>query len=189
MSPAQRRRDTGTLVVHAEGGQSCRPQPVNHAAPCNRQTCHHGDHQRKKRFVKILLAEDDARLVALLERALTEAGWSTDVVRDGHLAYDRSLSDPSYDLAILDWMLPGMDGATISHRLRNLGLGVPTLLLTPQADNRHRIDGPGADSDDYLPQPSNLDDLLSRLEALHRRSEPTRSASLRIADITVEPRL
>ncbi|GAB3669034.1 response regulator transcription factor [Nocardioides korecus] len=137
--------------------------------------------------MRILLAEDDVRLAALLEETLTEAGWKTDVVHDGRAAYDRLLRDPSYDVALLDWMLPGMDGVTVSRRLRDLGLSVPVLMLTARGDVRDRIEGLDAGADDYMPKPFDLDELLARLRALYRRGGHTEDAPLRVDDLTVDP--
>ena len=119
--------------------------------------------------MRILIAEDDVRLAALLEQSLTEAGWETDVVHDGRSAYD-SLLGGGYDVALLDWMLPGTDGVSVTRRLRDLGIAVPVLMLTARGDVADRIDGLDAGADDYLGKPFDLDELLARLRALYRRS-------------------
>ena len=119
--------------------------------------------------MRVLVAEDDPRLGALLEDALAEAGWSVDLVVDGRAAYASAL-DGDYDVLLLDWMLPGSDGVSVCRRLRELGLTTPTLMLTARNAVRDRIEGLDAGADDYLAKPFDLDELLARLRALHRRA-------------------
>jgi two-component system OmpR family response regulator len=119
--------------------------------------------------MRVLVAEDDPRLGALLEDALTEAGWSVDLVVDGRAAYASAL-DGGYDVLLLDWMLPGSDGVSVCRRLRDIGLTTPTLMLTARNAVRDRIEGLDAGADDYLAKPFDLDELLARLRALHRQA-------------------
>ena len=137
--------------------------------------------------MRILVAEDDVRLAALLEESLTEAGWTVEVVHDGRTAYDRLLSDVGIDVALLDWMLPGTDGVTVTRRLRDLGLTTPVLMLTARGAVRDRIDGLDAGADDYLPKPFDLDELLARLRALYRRGSFTADAPVQVGTLLVEP--
>jgi two-component system OmpR family response regulator len=137
--------------------------------------------------MRVLVAEDDVRLADLLRESLTEAGWRADVVHDGRAAYDLLLSEAGYDVALLDWMLPGMDGLTVARRLRGFGLTTPILMLTARADVRDRIDGLDAGADDYLPKPFDLDELLARLRALYRRSSQAGEAPVQIGDLVVDP--
>ncbi|ABL81073.1 MULTISPECIES: response regulator transcription factor [unclassified Nocardioides] len=137
--------------------------------------------------MRILVAEDDVRLAGLLEESLAEAGWQVEVVHNGRVAYDRLLSDTSFDVALLDWMLPGMDGVTVARRLRGLGLALPILMLTARGDVRDRIDGLDAGADDYLPKPFDLDELLARLRALYRRGGLGGEAPVQIGDLVVDP--
>src|SRR4051794_19936548 len=137
--------------------------------------------------MRILVAEDDVRLAALLEESLTEAGWQTDVVHDGRSAYDRLLTDAGFDVALLDWMLPGMDGVSVARRLRGIGQATPILMLTARGDVRDRIDGLDAGADDYLPKPFDLDELLARLRALYRRSSFRGESPARVGDLIVDP--
>lgn len=137
--------------------------------------------------MRVLVAEDDVRLAALLEESLTEAGWQTDVVHDGRSAYGRLLAHPDYDVALLDWMLPGMDGVSVARRLRRIGVATPILMLTARGDVRDRIDGLDAGADDYLPKPFDLDELLARLRALYRRSSYAGDAPVQVDDLVVDP--
>jgi two-component system OmpR family response regulator len=142
--------------------------------------------------VRILVAEDDRRLAGLVEQTLVEAGWDVVVVHDGTAAYSRALPDGlphggAYDVLLLDWMLPGMDGITVCRRLRDLGLSTPVLMLTARGDVRDRLDGLDAGADDYLPKPFDLDELLARLRALVRRSTYAEETVVQVDDLVVDP--
>jgi two-component system OmpR family response regulator len=137
--------------------------------------------------VRVLLAEDDQRLAALLEQSLSEAGWEVEVVHDGRSAYGRALPDGlPYDVLLLDWMLPGMDGVTVCKRLRDIGVTTPVLMLTARGAVRERIHGLDAGADDYLPKPFDLDELLARLRALHRRSSYDEQEVVEVGDLVVD---
>jgi len=138
--------------------------------------------------VRILVAEDDRRLADLLDQSLTEAGWAVEVAHDGRSAYGRALPDGvPYDVLLLDWMLPGLDGITVCRRLRALGVTTPVLMLTARGDVRDRIDGLDAGADDYLVKPFDLDELLARIRALVRRSTYGDQATVEVRDLVVDP--
>ena len=138
--------------------------------------------------MRILVAEDDTRLADVLEQSLTEAGWEVEVAHDGTSAYGRALPGGlGYDVLLLDWMLPGMDGVTVCRRLRDLGVVTPVLMLTARGEVRDRIDGLDAGADDYLPKPFDLDELLARLRALRRRSSYDEGVVVRLGDLQVDP--
>jgi two-component system OmpR family response regulator len=136
--------------------------------------------------VRVLVAEDDARLAGVLVQGLTEAGWEVEAVGDGLEAYGRALSDPAPDVLLLDWMLPGMDGLTVCRRLRDLGVTTPVLVLTARGDVRDRIRGLDAGADDYLPKPFDLDELLARLRALVRRTAYDVPEVITVGDLVVD---
>jgi two-component system OmpR family response regulator len=137
--------------------------------------------------MRILVAEDDLRLAALLRESLEEAGWQVTVVHDGTAAYHELLAGAGFDVALLDWMLPGSDGVSVARRLRAIGVVTPILMLTARGEVRDRIDGLDAGADDYLPKPFDLDELLARLRALHRRSSLVAEAPIRVGDLVVDP--
>jgi two-component system, OmpR family, response regulator len=138
--------------------------------------------------VQILVAEDDPRLADLLEQSLRESGWEVEVVGDGRSAYAHALpGGVPYDVLLLDWMLPGMDGVTVCRRLRDLGVTTPVLMLTARGDVRDRVAGLDAGADDYLPKPFDLDELLARLRALRRRSTYDEGSPVRVGDLVVDP--
>ena len=133
----------------------------------------------------VLVAEDDVRLAAVLEQALDEAGWAVHVVHDGRSAYAQAL-EGDYDVLLLDWMLPGQDGLTVCRRLRSLGATTPVLMLTARGDVRDRISGLDAGADDYLAKPFDVDELLARVRALHRRSSYGSSDVVTVGDLVVD---
>ncbi|HET7195861.1 MAG TPA: response regulator transcription factor [Nocardioides sp.] len=138
--------------------------------------------------MRILLAEDDVRLADVLEQSLTEAGWEVEVVHDGRSAYDRALPDGvPYDVLLLDWMLPGMDGVTVCRRLRELGQTTPMMMLSARGEVRDRIDSLDAGAHDYLAKPFDVDELLARLRALRRRSTYAEETVAEIAGLVVDP--
>src|SRR3954447_26105557 len=138
--------------------------------------------------MRVLVAEDDVRLADVLDQSLTEAGWEVEVVHDGRSAYGRALPDGiPYDILLLDWMLPQVDGLTVCRRLRELGVTTPVLMLTARGDVRDRIDGLDAGADDYLPKPFDLDELLARLRALRRRTAYADAVRVEIGDLVVDP--
>ena len=137
--------------------------------------------------MKILVAEDDERLAELLAESLGEVGWSVDVVHDGRAAHDQLLAGVGYDVALLDWMLPAMDGITVARRLRGIGVATPILMLTARGAVRDRIEGLDAGADDYLAKPFDLDELLARLRALYRRSSYAGESPVQVGDLAVDP--
>jgi two-component system OmpR family response regulator len=137
--------------------------------------------------MRVLLAEDDVRLAALLEQSLGEAGWVVEVVHDGRSAYLRSLpGGVPYDVLLLDWMLPGLDGVTVCRRLRDLGVLTPVLMLTARGEVRDRIEGLDAGADDFLAKPFDLDELLARVRALHRRTSYDDRTVVTVGDLVVD---
>jgi DNA-binding response OmpR family regulator len=143
--------------------------------------------------VKVLVAEDEPRLASLLEQSLVEVGWEVDLVGDGREAYVAALGETAYDVLLLDWMLPGMEGVTVCRKLREAGVRTPVLMLTARTTVPDRVTGLEAGADDYLLKPFDLDELVARLRALRRnartsttnhcgsatwRSTPRRAASI-----------
>jgi two-component system OmpR family response regulator len=137
--------------------------------------------------VRVLLAEDDPRLAAVLVQGLEEAGWQVEAVADGMAAWTRALDRDGPDVLLLDRMLPGLDGLTVCRRLREAGVTTPVLVLTARGEVRDRIQGLDAGADDYLAKPFDLDELLARLRALHRRSAYDEGAPAQVDDLVVDP--
>jgi len=133
---------------------------------------------------RILVIEDDQAILKLLQRGLTYEGYTVDLATDGHSGLILA-RDHTPDLVILDWMLPGMDGLEVCHRLR-IGGSIPILMLTAKDQVPDRIQGLDAGADDYMVKPFNLDELLARVRALLRRTQPERVPVLKFADLSLD---
>jgi len=134
---------------------------------------------------RVLVVEDDARLGATLKRVLAAEGHDVEVAPDGNDALRRA-RDRSFDLVVLDVMLPGLDGIGVCRRLRATG-PVPILMLTALGGTDERVRGLDSGADDYLVKPFAYEELLARVRALLRRSVP--GDHLRFADLRLEPAL
>ncbi len=133
---------------------------------------------------RILIIEDDEAILKLLRRGLVYEGYQVDTAVDGQAGLNMA-RDEHPDLVILDWMLPGMDGLEVCRRLRAAG-NVPILMLTAKDTIQDRVQGLDAGADDYLVKPFELDELLARIRALLRRTQPERSQVLTFADLTLD---
>ena len=120
---------------------------------------------------RILVVDDDLRLRELLLRYLTEQGFAVDAAHDAP-AMDRALAVKTYDLLVLDLMLPGEDGLSICRRLRGTRRDIPIIMLTAKGDDVERIIGLEMGADDYLPKPFNPRELVARIQAVLRRRTP-----------------
>ena len=137
--------------------------------------------------MKVLVAEDESRLASLLEQSLVEVGWEVDVVADGRSAYLAALGDAAYDVLLLDWMLPGMEGVTVCRKLREASVRTPVMMLTARTTVPDRVTGLEAGADDYLLKPFDLDELIARLRALHRRARDDSDEPLQVGDLVLDP--
>lgn len=134
---------------------------------------------------RILIIEDDQAILKILQRGLTYEGYTVDTATEGRSGLMLA-RDHQPDLVILDWMLPGMDGLEVCHRMRTASGSVPILMLTAKDAVQDRIQGLDAGADDYLVKPFNLDELLARVRALLRRTQPDRVPILKFADLTLD---
>lgn len=139
--------------------------------------------------MRVLLIEDDERLARLTARMLEKEGLTVDVARDGATGLEMALSD-SYDVAVVDWMLPGADGPTICRAVRHVHLKLPILMLTARDQVEDRVAGLYSGADDYLPKPFAFEELLARIRALSRRFDIASpdGLELRCGDITLDLR-
>ena len=120
--------------------------------------------------MRILIAEDDARLLKSLVHIFELNHYAVDGVDNGADAFDFAASD-EYDGLILDIMMPEMDGLTVLKRLRAKGITTPALFLTARTEIDQRIEGLDAGADDYLPKPFATGELLARVRAMVRRKD------------------
>ena len=133
----------------------------------------------------ILVVDDDPRITDLVRRILAYAGYSVTTAATGDDALARTLERPP-DAVVLDIMLPGLDGLEVTRRLRAAGDNVPILLLTGKDAVPDRVTGLKTGADDYLVKPFAPEELVARLEALLRRSQPERAEVLRYADVELD---
>jgi DNA-binding response OmpR family regulator len=138
-------------------------------------------------MVRILLIEDELDLGAEIERLLQREGYEIDRVTDGNLGWEFLSSSKSiYDLAIIDWMLPGISGIELCQRLRRQQQQLPVLMLTARSDINDRVTGLDAGADDYLAKPFSTPELLARVRALNRRPAQFQSSQLQLGKLTLE---
>lgn len=116
----------------------------------------------------VLIVEDERSLANPMTRGLEEEGYVVEVAFDGQTGLMKALAE-AYDVVVVDWRLPRLDGRTLVERLRAAKASVPVLMLTAMRDVDHRIAGLDAGADDYLTKPFSFEELLARLRALRRR--------------------
>ncbi|MGE5477723.1 MAG: response regulator [Bacteroidales bacterium] len=117
----------------------------------------------------ILVVDDDREIRDLLARFLAKHGLRVTTAKDG-AEMERALADTSIDLVVLDLMMPGEDGLSLTRRLRGQGVAVPIVMLTAMGEETDRIVGLEMGADDYLPKPFNPRELLARIKAVLRRA-------------------
>jgi DNA-binding response OmpR family regulator len=136
--------------------------------------------------MQILVVEDERRMAELLRRGLTEEGHHVIVARDGTEGFEIACTS-TFDVIVLDVMLPGMDGIAITRRLRGLRNQTPVLLLTARDAASDVVLGLDCGADDYLTKPFPFDVLLARLRSVSRRGAIPRPAVLELADLRLDP--
>jgi len=121
---------------------------------------------------RLMLAEDEPELLAMLVELLEQEGYAVEAVRDGQSALHLALARP-FDVAVLDRGLPHIEGLELLYRLRRHGWQTPVLVLSAYGSARDRVAGLDAGAEDYLAKPFDVDELLARLRALLRRHADT----------------
>lgn len=135
--------------------------------------------------MRLLLVEDDPRIVRFIAKGLRERSYAVDVAATGDDAlYQASINQ--YDLIILDVMIPGQDGFAVCRQLRAHGSRVPILMLTARDALEDRITGLDTGADDYLTKPFEFGELLARLRALLRRSGELRPPKIVVDDLVLD---
>ena len=135
--------------------------------------------------MRILLAEDERDLNRILTLRFGEEGWVVDSCLDGAEALTL-LENAAYDGAVLDVMLPGLDGFAVLKTARERGIGVPVLFLTARDAVADRVRGLDLGAADYLIKPFSMEELLARVRALTRRAGGEQSSVLRVGDLTLD---
>ncbi len=135
--------------------------------------------------MRALIVEDEKNIAAHLRRALAEAGYAVDILHRGDEALT-ALREIPYDVAVLDVMLPGLDGLAILRRLRTEGNAVPVLVLTARGEVDERVEGLELGADDYLAKPFAIEEVVARVRALLRRRSGESLTIHRIEDLTMD---
>lgn len=135
--------------------------------------------------IRILVVEDEAEIADFIVRGLREEGYTVENAPDGHDGWHR-LSTESWDVILLDWWLPGVEGLQLLERFRQAGGTAPVLFLTARDAISDRVRGLDGGADDYLCKPFAFEELLARVRALIRRPDRQAATVLNHADVTVD---
>lgn len=136
--------------------------------------------------MRILVIEDEQDVAAFVKKAMIEEKHAVDIAHDGAKGQELALSE-SYDLLILDIMLPQKDGIAVLKTLRKEGVQTPVLILTARGDVHDRVMGLDAGADDYLRKPFAVAELRARVRSLLRRQSSSRAPVLRAGDLILDP--
>ena len=135
--------------------------------------------------MRILIAEDEVATAKALKLLLEKNKYNVDIVHTGTDAWDY-VSGASYDVVVLDIMMPGMNGLEVLANMRKHGMKTPVLLLTAKAEVEDRIAGLDAGADDYLPKPFATGELIARVRALGRRSENYTETVMEVGNLLLD---
>ncbi len=136
--------------------------------------------------MRILIVEDETKVASFIKRGLEEEHYAVDVAEDGKEAVEL-VDSYDYDLAILDIMLPELDGLSVLSHIRSVGKSTPVILLTAKDMVEDKVKGLDMGADDYLTKPFAFEELLARIRVLLRRGKPEESLKLSIADLVLDP--
>jgi two-component system OmpR family response regulator len=139
--------------------------------------------------MRILIIEDDQRLTRLMKQVMEEEKLIVDIAHDGDIGLELALRG-TYDVAVIDWMLPGRDGPAICRSIRAARIPTALLLLTARSQVEDRVAGLDSGADDYLTKPFSFEELLARIRALGRRFDVGGSdcSELRCGEIVLDLR-
>ncbi len=132
--------------------------------------------------MRVLVVEDEPRMSQLLRRGLTEDGHVVDVCESGAAARE-SVRYADYDVIVLDWGLPDADGVSLLRAWRAEGLATPVLMLTARGTSGEKVLALRTGADDFLAKPFDFEELVARLEALHRRASASATVTTSLGDV------
>ncbi len=138
--------------------------------------------------MRVLVAEDDARIASALSAALGAAGFVVEGESDGEIAWYRGDTE-EFDAVVLDLGLPSLDGLTVLKRWRKSGRMSPVLILTARGEWEERVEGIEAGADDYVVKPFRVEEVVARIRAIIRRSVGFASPRIDFADLTLDSKL
>jgi DNA-binding response OmpR family regulator len=136
--------------------------------------------------MRILVVEDEAKVASFIRRALEEESYAVDLCADGSQGLDLA-SEGTYDLVILDLMLPSLPGMEVLKELRKQKIQTPVLILTARSKVDQKVQGLDAGADDYLTKPFAIEELLARVRALLRRNSGEATGLLQADDLVLNP--
>ncbi|MGA6158696.1 response regulator transcription factor [Stenotrophomonas sp. NPDC087984] len=136
--------------------------------------------------MRILVVEDDRRLAELLRRGLTGEGFAVDLAYEGLRGLELAMEN-AYDAAVVDVMLPGINGFRLCARVRAAGVWTPVLMLTAKDGEYDEAEGLDTGADDYVTKPFSFVALTARLRALIRRGQRERPAAFEVGDLHIDP--
>jgi len=135
--------------------------------------------------MKILIVEDDENILSLLKRGFEEEGYVIDSSSDGDEA-EYLITTSSYDIIILDWMLPNKSGINILQSIRKQNITTPVIMLTAKDEIDDKVLGLTYGADDYMSKPFSFKELQARATALYRRSSSLNTNIIQIKDLTID---
>jgi len=135
--------------------------------------------------MRVLIVEDNPKMAGAIKKGLESHGFAADVSHSGYEGEDLAVIE-SYDLIILDLMLPDCDGVDVCRNLRRRSVDAPVIMLTALSGTDDKIAGLDAGADDYLTKPFEFEELLARIRALLRRGEATEGRILECDDLTLD---
>jgi DNA-binding response OmpR family regulator len=136
--------------------------------------------------MKVLLVEDEHRIAQSIKRGLEQERFIVDVVFTGNDGYDLA-STEAYDVILLDWMLPDMDGKVITNKLRQQQIQTPIIMLTAKGQVHEKVEGLDSGVDDYVTKPFSFEELLARMRAIVRRPKQLVSTDVVAGDLYLDP--
>lgn len=135
----------------------------------------------------LLIVEDEEKLAKALKKGLELKGYAVDWLADSEKALNRILMyQKEYDLILLDLMLPGMDGAALTEKVRHENVTTPIIILTARNETEHKVDLLNKGADDYIVKPFSFEELLARINSVLRRPTVTKPVTLRVGDVEMD---
>ena len=134
--------------------------------------------------MRALVVEDEKKLGSFLRKGLAQENLVVDLVHSGDVAIDNILTQ-SYDVIVLDIMLPGRDGLSILREMRQRHINTPVLLLSARGNVNERVEGLNLGADDYLPKPFSITEVVARVRALLRRASGEHATVMQVADLSL----
>ena len=134
--------------------------------------------------MRILVVEDEHKIATSLKKGLEQESYAVDLAFTGPDGYDLASSE-TYDLIILDLMLPEMNGIEICKKLREENNHTPVLMLTAKGQTSDKVEGLNSGADDYLTKPFAFEELLARIKALFRRPKNSTGSTYKVSDLTL----